>query len=212
MSIQRSFMSFFPPPSRTTIFTLSLHDALPIFDLMTLQQPREHPHGLSDADFDSLFTTSKPVIFAFHGYPWLIHRDRKSTRLNSSHITISYAVFCLKKKKDELLDRDRMIVDAHVHPAFFYVFFSSPVPHHDLHSFPTRRSSDLRSDDPAAAPRASARAVGRRLRLALHDEQAGHLCLPRLPVADPSRSEEHTSELQSHHDLVCRLLLEKKKG
>src|SRR5437773_3480994 len=74
MSIQRSFMSFFPPPSRTTIFTLSLHDALPIFDLMTLQQPREHPHGLSDADFDSLFTTSKPVIFAFHGYPWLIHR------------------------------------------------------------------------------------------------------------------------------------------
>src|SRR5881227_3204019 len=45
-----------------------------VVDLMTLQQPREHPHGLSDADFDSLFTTSKPVIFAFHGYPWLIHR------------------------------------------------------------------------------------------------------------------------------------------
>ena len=45
-----------------------------IVDLMTLQPPGEHPHGLSDRDFDSLFTTDKPVIFAFHGYPWLIHR------------------------------------------------------------------------------------------------------------------------------------------
>ncbi len=41
---------------------------------MTLEPHQEHPHGLSDADFDALFTTSKPVIFAFHGYPWLIHR------------------------------------------------------------------------------------------------------------------------------------------
>ncbi len=45
-----------------------------IVDLMTLQPPGEHPHGLPDKDFDSLFTTNKPVIFAFHGYPWLIHR------------------------------------------------------------------------------------------------------------------------------------------
>jgi xylulose-5-phosphate/fructose-6-phosphate phosphoketolase len=45
-----------------------------IVDLMTLQPPSEHPHGLSDADFDSLFTVDKPVIFAYHGYPWLIHR------------------------------------------------------------------------------------------------------------------------------------------
>jgi xylulose-5-phosphate/fructose-6-phosphate phosphoketolase len=45
-----------------------------IVDLMTLQPAGEHPHGLSDKDFDSLFTTDKPVIFAFHGYPWLIHR------------------------------------------------------------------------------------------------------------------------------------------
>jgi xylulose-5-phosphate/fructose-6-phosphate phosphoketolase len=45
-----------------------------IVDLMTLQPPSEHPHGLSDKDFDSLFTTDKPTIFAFHGYPWLIHR------------------------------------------------------------------------------------------------------------------------------------------
>jgi xylulose-5-phosphate/fructose-6-phosphate phosphoketolase len=45
-----------------------------VVDLMTLQPQSEHPHGLSDAEFDALFTTSRPVIFAFHGYPWLIHR------------------------------------------------------------------------------------------------------------------------------------------
>jgi xylulose-5-phosphate/fructose-6-phosphate phosphoketolase len=45
-----------------------------VVDLMKLQPNTEHPHGLSDPEFDSLFTTSRPVIFAFHGYPWLIHR------------------------------------------------------------------------------------------------------------------------------------------
>ena len=45
-----------------------------IIDLMKLQPQREHPHGLSDASFDEIFTTDKPIIFAFHGYPWLIHR------------------------------------------------------------------------------------------------------------------------------------------
>ena len=45
-----------------------------VVDLMTLQSQEEHPHGLSDRDFDSLFTTDKPVVFAYHGYPWLIHR------------------------------------------------------------------------------------------------------------------------------------------
>jgi xylulose-5-phosphate/fructose-6-phosphate phosphoketolase len=45
-----------------------------VVDLMKLQPASEHPHGLSDADFDSLFTKDKPVIFAFHAYPWLIHR------------------------------------------------------------------------------------------------------------------------------------------
>lgn len=45
-----------------------------VVDLMTLQPREEHPHGLSDRDFDSLFTTDKPIIFAYHGYPWLIHR------------------------------------------------------------------------------------------------------------------------------------------
>ena len=45
-----------------------------VVDLMRLQPASEHPHGLIDADFDRLFTANKPVIFAFHGYPWLIHR------------------------------------------------------------------------------------------------------------------------------------------
>jgi xylulose-5-phosphate/fructose-6-phosphate phosphoketolase len=45
-----------------------------VVDLMVLQPPTEHPHGLRDADFDILFTKDKPIVFAFHGYPWLIHR------------------------------------------------------------------------------------------------------------------------------------------
>ena len=45
-----------------------------VVDLMKLQPASEHPHDLPDRDFDALFTTDKPIIFAFHGYPWLIHR------------------------------------------------------------------------------------------------------------------------------------------
>ena len=45
-----------------------------VIDLFKLSSPTEHPHGLSDSDFDSLFTIDKPIIFNFHGYPWLIHR------------------------------------------------------------------------------------------------------------------------------------------
>jgi xylulose-5-phosphate/fructose-6-phosphate phosphoketolase len=45
-----------------------------VVDLMRLQPESEHPHGLPDAEFDALFTTSRPIIFAYHGYPWLIHR------------------------------------------------------------------------------------------------------------------------------------------
>ncbi|MBP9837148.1 MAG: phosphoketolase family protein [Proteobacteria bacterium] len=45
-----------------------------VVDLMKLQDKNEHPHGLADSDFDSIFTQDKPIIFAYHGYPWLIHR------------------------------------------------------------------------------------------------------------------------------------------
>src|SRR5207248_8305723 len=79
------------------------------------------------------------------------------------------------------------------HGGFFF-FYSSAI-HRDLHSFPTRRSSDLLSRDACARRRARA-------------AQVGHV-LSRQPGAG-IRSEEHTSELQSPYDLVCRLLLEKK--
>jgi len=45
-----------------------------VIDLMTLQPSTEHPHGISDKEYDTLFTRDKPIIFNFHGYPWLIHR------------------------------------------------------------------------------------------------------------------------------------------
>jgi xylulose-5-phosphate/fructose-6-phosphate phosphoketolase len=45
-----------------------------VVDIMRLQPESEHPHGLPDREFDSIFTTDKPIIFAYHGYPWLIHR------------------------------------------------------------------------------------------------------------------------------------------
>jgi len=55
-----------------------------VVDLMRLQPPSEHPHGLSDQDFDSIFSRDKPVIFAFHAYPWLIHRltYRRNNHMN----------------------------------------------------------------------------------------------------------------------------------
>jgi xylulose-5-phosphate/fructose-6-phosphate phosphoketolase len=58
---------------RREIPTLKVR-VLNVVKLFALTQPKEHPHGLSDRDFDSLFTTDRPVIFNFHGYPWLIHR------------------------------------------------------------------------------------------------------------------------------------------
>src|SRR5215475_7099857 len=58
-----------------------------VVDLMTLQPQEEHPHGLSDHEFDAIFTTDKPIIFAFHGYPWLIHRlTYRRTNHNNLHV------------------------------------------------------------------------------------------------------------------------------
>jgi xylulose-5-phosphate/fructose-6-phosphate phosphoketolase len=58
-----------------------------VVDLMTLQPQSEHPHGLSDKDFDVLFTKDTPIIFAYHGYPWLIHRlTYRRTNHNNLHV------------------------------------------------------------------------------------------------------------------------------
>jgi xylulose-5-phosphate/fructose-6-phosphate phosphoketolase len=70
------------PTLETLAATSILREQLPelrvrvinVVDLMRLQPETEHPHGMSDAEFDSLFTTDRPVVFAYHGYPWLIHR------------------------------------------------------------------------------------------------------------------------------------------
>jgi xylulose-5-phosphate/fructose-6-phosphate phosphoketolase len=58
-----------------------------VVDLMRLQPDSEHPHGLPDREFDALFTRDRPVIFAYHGYPWLIHRLTYS-RTNHAHLHV----------------------------------------------------------------------------------------------------------------------------
>jgi xylulose-5-phosphate/fructose-6-phosphate phosphoketolase len=58
-----------------------------VVDLLKLERHTEHPHGLNDADYDALFTRDKPVIFAFHGYPWLVHRLTYN-RANNQHIHV----------------------------------------------------------------------------------------------------------------------------
>src|SRR5258705_10896702 len=78
------FFFFFNDTATTEIYTLSLHDALPIYVLSKRSESRY-------SSADPKVSTAMPYVF--------IRRDRKSTRLNSSHLGISYAVFCLKKKK-----------------------------------------------------------------------------------------------------------------
>jgi xylulose-5-phosphate/fructose-6-phosphate phosphoketolase len=80
------------PTLETVAATAILRQRLPdvkvrvvnVVDLMRLQPPSEHPHGLSDVEFDSLFTTDRPVVFAYHGYPWLVHRltYRRTNHMN----------------------------------------------------------------------------------------------------------------------------------
>jgi xylulose-5-phosphate/fructose-6-phosphate phosphoketolase len=58
-----------------------------VVDLMKLQPAEEHPHGLTHKEFDTIFTKEKPIIFAFHGYPWLIHRlTYRRTNHNNLHV------------------------------------------------------------------------------------------------------------------------------
>src|SRR5256885_9588800 len=90
---------FFNDTATTEIYTLSLHDALPISD-----QADAHDHQLPDSRHQS----SNLVIKRESG------RDRKSTRLNSSHLVISYAVFCLKKKKNK--NKNNLYLHSTEHP------------------------------------------------------------------------------------------------
>src|SRR5947207_2611331 len=114
-----------------------------------------------------------------------------------------------KKKRNLLIDRDFARIAALLHPEIdlrsqkiLISFFARPGYLRDLHSFPTRRSSDLNRQP-------------LRYRQSLWEPPGAMRRLdPAIPVAwgGSRRSEEHTSELQSHSDIVCRLLLEKKNG
>src|SRR5437899_4933609 len=88
----RLFVFFFNDPATTEIYTLSLHDALPI---CVVTRRIRFTYTARDFQFSELW------------------EDRKSTRLNSSHLGISYAVFCLKKKKTHLLTRTRAQHESH---------------------------------------------------------------------------------------------------
>jgi xylulose-5-phosphate/fructose-6-phosphate phosphoketolase len=113
-------------PTLETLAAVSiLRESLPklkvrvvnVVDLMKLQPPSEHPHGMSDSDFDSLFTRDKHVIFAFHAYPWLIHRltyrrhnhDNFHVRGYKEEGTITTA-FDMTVLND--LDRFHLVIDA----------------------------------------------------------------------------------------------------
>src|SRR3712207_7704445 len=99
MSVYFVIFFFFNDTATTEIYTLSLHDALPISTTFW-------PSALSDSDFAVWEMTESAYAVACFDV-WAISAtvvDRKSTRLNSSHANISYAVFCLKKKKTKLIE------------------------------------------------------------------------------------------------------------
>src|SRR3712207_8821450 len=89
---------FFNDTATTEIYTLSLHDALPIFMRGEIIWNKAASSGISTA-WGSWQSASNPTLRDVHEYVLMFSKDRKSTRLNSSHANISYAVFCLKKKK-----------------------------------------------------------------------------------------------------------------
>src|SRR5436190_619292 len=159
------------------------------------------------------------------GTPIATRTDRKSTRLNSSHTVISYAVFCLKKKKKRSASRLRAPLTTGVSqtpsttPAspvrltstvprsassvLFFFTMTRPPPRSTLFPYTTLFRSVHALDHVVD--------VLRRRRTTEGAAHRAHGPVERHPHRDEDRSEEHTSELQSHSDLVCRLLLEKKK-
>src|SRR5207249_11189667 len=94
------YLFFFTDTAPTDIYTLSLHDALPIFRLF---RPQKHVERLNRTAERMCIPTLDPemVLKSWTTLVDVDQRDRKSTRLNSSHVSISYAVFCLKKKKNK---------------------------------------------------------------------------------------------------------------
>src|SRR2546422_2817523 len=98
--LSSSSFFFFNDTATTEIYTLSLHDALPIC----------HQADLSKASSSEVISRTAALLVACMG-GFVLARDRKSTRLNSSHGYISYAVFCLKKKKKKTKNADRSLTN-----------------------------------------------------------------------------------------------------
>src|SRR5699024_12532872 len=96
LSVLLFFLFFFHATPTTDIYTLSLHDALPICEKHTFSNPALYLGLFRTSDCTGVQET---IAFLFCFVLFLDFLDRKSTRLNSSHVSISYAVFCLKKKK-----------------------------------------------------------------------------------------------------------------
>src|SRR6266704_2669169 len=197
-----SLFFFFNDTATTEIYTLSLHDALPISGA----RPARLAPGRGETELDRVAPG-----------------DRKSTRLNSSHVSISYAVFCLKKKssQDDTIDLETIVepnelplISAHrasnksiigshsllmllrflaeINQPFFFLMIRPP-PSSTLFPYTTLFRSTCQG------PTSCSRRWWSRSRCSCW------------PTTSPRRSEEHTSELQSRFDLVCRLVLEKKK-
>src|SRR5439155_26507422 len=101
-----TYFFFFNDTATTEIYTLSLHDALPICLLAHDAHVRQRLERLRDAAGE-LLAVDRQRAAGRHLHPVRDLEDRKSTRLNSSHVAISYAVFCLKKKKTKPTDSTR---------------------------------------------------------------------------------------------------------
>src|SRR3712207_8565287 len=113
LTVHNFFFFFFNDTATTEIYTLSLHDALPISSTLRCPSRRRRGRGTTPP-FDRRIVNTDPGGFPIARPMPLIdspdrQRDRKSTRLNSSHANISYAVFCLKKKKTYILNIDNTI-------------------------------------------------------------------------------------------------------
>src|SRR5690348_13080688 len=204
------------PPPRSTLFpTRRSSDLLQVPTTLTAwpERGRTRAAGISSFGFSG---TNVHVILEQApplSVPPPEWRDRKSTRLNSSHPSISYAVFCLKKKKKNINIPDS-------HPRTIYpsdLLFFNDTATTEIYTLPytTLFRSPAGSNHPHGV--AGARTDTRRRNQFVWVQW--NKC-PRHPGAGPApvcaaarveRSEEHTSELQSPVHLVCRLLLEKKK-
>src|SRR5476649_2431674 len=191
------FVFFFNDTATTEIYSLSLHDALPISFLLV--------RHLGQGSVVGRRGLGQPI-------------DRKSTRLNSSHTVSSYAVFCLKKKNKGLM-REALAPDEPTEDLVERLEDTlttiTELAADELEAWELSAMRDLFFLMIRRPPRSTLFPYTTLFRSFVHgsglDSLADRFCCGADRLGGGVRSEEHTSELQSHSDLVCRLLLEKKK-